>query len=176
VRLIWKEKAPWRWLKALGKDLFGTELEPLDGSEKSRFCALDVYSVDGPAGERVFQARYDWSSTVPGVAVAATSDPGQADALVCLPLNGVLQYPVVATTPSGGSQTAFTVTQDETGLEPIIDIPGMRLFARAPAFHTVLLTQEGTREPAVSYVMTFDAPAPDGASKTVTPLLQASIG
>lgn len=175
LRLIWKEKAPWRWVKALGKDIFGTSLPPLDGNETPRFCALDIFKVDTPDGERVFQARFDWADQPPVQNVPpAVTPPQQANGLVCISDAQAIQYPVVVQTPANDAQTTHAVDTSSAGMEALIDLPGVQLLMQPPAFHTLLVSQQGGDDPALSYIVTFDAPKP--GNQPLPPLMQAALG
>lgn len=179
VRLVWKEASPWRWLSALGADIFGsTPPGPVSENDRPRYCALDIFKVEDPeTNEKVFQARFDWADGLvqPGPAVGLPV-PGTVDDPVCYKPGDTLQYPVkVQTTAANKSQTQFDLSSSDPSLERMLDLPGLALSVRPPAFHSLILSQSSGGDVGAAYVVTFDMPAPQ-VGTPISPLISAQLG
>lgn len=179
VRLVWKEASPWRWLSALGADIFGsTPPGPVSDNDRPRFCALDIFKVEDPeTNKKVFQARFDWADGLvqPGPAVGLPV-PGTVDEDVCFKPGDPLQYPVkVTTTPANKSQTKHELQATAPGLERTLDLPGFALDVQPPAFHSLILSQADGDDIGAAYVVTFDMPAPQ-IGTPISPLISAQLG
>lgn len=178
VRLVWKEASPWRWLSALGADIFGsTPPGPISDNDRPRFCALDIFKVEDPeTNKKVFQARFDWADVLvqPGPAVGLPV-LGTVDEDVCFKPGDPLQYPVkVTATPDNKSQTKHELQTTAPSLERMLDLPGFALSVQPPAFHSLILSQADGDDIGAAYVVTFDMPAPQ-IGTPISPLISAQL-
>lgn len=179
VRLVWKEASPWRWLSALGADIFGsTPPGPVAENDQPRYCALDIFKVEDPqTNEKVFQARFDWADDLVQLGPAVgRPDSRVATDEVCFKPGDTIQYPVKVTNASENkSQTQHKLLPADQSFEKTLDLPGFALFVQPPSFHSLILSQEADTGIGAAYIVTYDMPPPQ-VGTPISPLISAQLG